>query len=81
MAAWTLAEAQQHLAAWKAADLAVASGKEFQLGGRMLRREDADQIAERIRFYSGLVSELEASAALPSSEDASPMRVALAKFR
>lgn len=60
MAAWTLADAQAHLAAWLAADLALATGKEYRMAdGVMLTREHARNIKERISFWSREVKRLE----------------------
>jgi len=59
MPSWTLAEAQAHLAAWLAADLAVASGQAYTIGSRTLTRADAGRIAERIAFWRRQVEQLE----------------------
>jgi hypothetical protein len=55
---WTLDEAKQHLNAWKAADLALATGKEYWFDGRKLTRADAREVAERIRYFSGVIQRL-----------------------
>lgn len=60
MAAWTLADAQAHLTAWLAADLALATAKEYRMAdGVMLTREHARNIKERISFWSKEVRRLE----------------------
>lgn len=61
MAVWTLAEARAHLAAWLAADTAVASGQSYQIGSRSLTRADVARIAERIAFWRGEVERLESN--------------------
>lgn len=60
MAEWTLEEARQHLQAWLEADIAVAQGQEYRIGGRSLTRADAARIAERIDFWRREVARLEA---------------------
>lgn len=59
----TLSEAQAQLAAWEAASLAIASGKEHQIGDRRIRLEDAAQVANMIRFWERKIAGLEAAAA------------------
>ena len=59
--AWTtLAVAREHLAAWLAADAAVASGQSYSIGSRSLTRADAGRIAERIAFWRRTVEQLAA---------------------
>jgi len=62
MAAWTLAEAQEKLALWMAADdaLATAQSYEIDIGGnrRRLTRADAVEIQDRIKFWSREVERL-----------------------
>lgn len=60
MATWTLAEAQAHLAAWLAADLAVAGGQSYTIGSRSLTRADAGRIKTQIEFWSREVERLTA---------------------
>jgi hypothetical protein len=57
--ALTLAEAQLARAAWMAAELAVATGQEYTIGSRTLRRADATFIAERLAYWDRIVSQLE----------------------
>lgn len=59
MAAWTLEQAKGHLEAWMAADLALATGKEYRIGSRMLQRSDASEIKERISFWAREVRRLQ----------------------
>lgn len=54
----TQAQAQTALDAWIAADLAVAKGQSYSIGGRSLTRADANAITEKIKFYTNLVAEL-----------------------
>ncbi len=58
MPSWTLEQARQHLRAWLDADLAIATGKEYSIGSRRLSRADANEVAERIAFWSREVSKL-----------------------
>lgn len=60
MASWTLAEAQAHLAAWLAADLALASGQTASVGGVTLTRADATSVAKSIAFWRREVDRLTA---------------------
>lgn len=48
MAGITLAQAQAHLDAWMAADLAVAQGQSYTIGSRTLTRAQAKEISENI---------------------------------
>ncbi len=61
MASWTLEQAQQHLAAWLDADLALATGREYRIGSRSLTRSDAAEVKERISFWSREVARLQGS--------------------
>lgn len=54
----TLEQAKLHLDAWMAADLALATGKEYSISGRTLRRTDAAEVKERIAYWSRQVSQL-----------------------
>jgi hypothetical protein len=60
MATWTLAEAQAHLDAWVAADLALASGQTASVGGVTLTRVDEQRLASRITFWRREVERLTA---------------------
>lgn len=46
-----------------AAELAVASGQSYTIGGRTLTRADARYIGERLAHYDGIVSSLESGRA------------------
>lgn len=60
MPTWTLADAQAHLDAWLAADLAVASGQAYTIGSRSLTRANSAEIAKQIAYWSAEVTRLEA---------------------
>lgn len=60
MASWTLAEAQAHLDAWLAADLALASGQTASVGGVTLTRADAASVAKSIAYWRREVERLTA---------------------
>jgi len=63
MADLTVTDAQTHLDAWLAADLAVAKGQSYAIGSRSLTRADASTIAERITYWRGELQRLTAIAA------------------
>lgn len=50
--------AQDHLTAWLQADLAVATGQSYTIGGRTLTRADAKEIRTNILFWSQTVNRL-----------------------
>lgn len=63
MAGITLADAEAQLAAWLLASTAVAKSQQYEIdtgsgGRRMLRRADAAEIREQIKFWSGQVQNL-----------------------
>lgn len=62
MAAWTLATAQEHLAAWMAAELALATAQEYTIntGGsaRSLKRSNLAEVANQVRFWKKEVDKL-----------------------
>ena len=61
-AAWTLEEAQEHLATWLAADEAVSLGQEYEIQSgntrRKLTRANAFQIQRKIEFWTRQVNRL-----------------------
>ncbi len=54
---YTLEEAREMLAAWKAAEKALASGqaKRYRIGTREFESVDLPDIAARIKYFSDLV--------------------------
>lgn len=59
MPAWSQQVARDRLDMWLAAEAAVATGQEYQIGTRSLRRADLKQIHEQIMFWKGEVEKLE----------------------
>lgn len=59
----TLTEARAQLAAWEGASLALASGREHQIGDRRIRFEDAAEVREMIAFWTRKIAGLEAAEA------------------
>jgi len=57
------ATAQAHLDAWEAADLAIASGKEYSIGNRSLTRVDAEEVRNQLTYWRREVKTAAASAA------------------
>ncbi len=53
-----LTTAQQHLDAWLAADLAVATGQAYKIGQRSLTRADAAEIKKSIKYWQAQVARL-----------------------
>jgi hypothetical protein len=58
MAGITLTQAQAHLEAWLAADLAVARGQSYTIGTRTMTRANAKEIAENIARWQRWVQQL-----------------------
>ena len=56
----TLAQAQETLAAYMAAELAVLKGQEYTIAGRTLRRADLKSIQDGIAAWEARVSDLQA---------------------
>ncbi len=54
----TSTQAQEHLDAWLAADLAVAKGQSYSLAGRTLTRADAAEIRENVEYWEARVNRL-----------------------
>ncbi|TCS37476.1 hypothetical protein EDC30_104280 [Paucimonas lemoignei] len=61
MAGITLQQAQAQLDAWMAASTAVATGQEYSIGTRKLRRADAAEIRQQIIFWQRQVAQLGAT--------------------
>lgn len=59
----TLSEAQAQLAAWEAASLALAGGKEHAIGDRRIRLEDGPEVRAMLGHWQAQVNALTAAAA------------------
>lgn len=53
MAIFTTAEIETQLTAWKAALTALATGKEYTIGTRRLRREDLSEVRGTLEWLEG----------------------------
>jgi hypothetical protein len=60
MATWTLEEAQKHLDAWLAAELALATSQSYKMGDVTLTRADLATVKDRIDFWRREVAALTA---------------------
>ncbi|MCK9570077.1 DUF6148 family protein [Candidatus Pacearchaeota archaeon] len=58
MAGITLEQAETQLAAWLAADTAVASGQSYTIAGRSLTRAHAAEIRTNIDYWDNKVQKL-----------------------
>lgn len=58
MAGITLAQAEEQLSTWMAANLAVASGQSYTIGNRSLTRANAAEIREQIVFWDNQIKRL-----------------------
>lgn len=58
MVGLTLDTAQSQLDLWIAADAAVASGQEYTIGSRHLRRADAKEITAKIDYWQSQLQKL-----------------------
>lgn len=56
-----LQEAIRKLALWQAAEDKAASGAEYRIGNRTLRRQDLPEIRTQIAFYQREVARISAS--------------------
>ena len=75
----TLSEARAQLAAWEAASLALAAGKEHWLttagGARRLMRSDAEEVTRMIDHWQTKVNRLQSpTGAIPFAVAAFPAR-------
>jgi len=59
----SLTDATVALAAWTAADLAVAKGQSYTIGSRTLTRADADDITKKLTYWSSVEASLQRAAA------------------
>jgi hypothetical protein len=55
----TWQEAEVHLKAWQAADLAVSTGQSYSLGSRSLTRANIADIRQQIAYWEKKVLELQ----------------------
>lgn len=62
MAGITLAQAETQLTAWLAASAAVASGQEYSIAGRTLKRADAAAVQKQVDYWNQQVQTLSARA-------------------
>lgn len=58
MAGITLTQAEAKLATWLDAEDKVATGQEYTIGTRSLKRADLKEIRETIQYWDGKVKEL-----------------------
>jgi len=63
MSTITLAEAQSQLTAWLAASQAIATGQEYWISGRRMKRADAGEVRRQINYWSSMVTALTNNAA------------------
>lgn len=59
MVAWTLKQARERLDMWLAAEAAVATGQEYRIGTRSLKRVDLKEIRNQILFWKRQLDQLE----------------------
>jgi hypothetical protein len=57
----TLSQAQEHLDAWLAADLAVSRGQSYMIGTRRLDRTHAQEIRNNVDYWETKVKQLSRS--------------------
>jgi len=50
MAIFTSSELSEQISAWKQALLSLASGQEYQMGNRRLRRSDLPEVRSTLKF-------------------------------
>lgn len=48
---YTLEQAQKHLDAWIAAELALSTGQEYTIGKRTLTRVNVNEVMQQIRYW------------------------------
>jgi len=61
---FTLAEARQQLAVWKAAWLEIGSGtaKSYRIGTREYTALDTEEVYRMVKYFAGIVSKLSGEA-------------------
>lgn len=60
MKLYTLDEARQHFEAWKAAELALATGQSYSIAGRTLTRVNLDDVKKQMAYWAKIIDRLEA---------------------
>jgi len=58
MAGITLSQAEAQLSVWIAASTAVASGQEYKIGDRSLKKANLSDIQSQIKFWDSKVKSL-----------------------
>lgn len=58
MSGITLAQAEAQLTLWLNASTAIASGQEYTIGNRHLKRADLNEVNESIKMWQGYVTRL-----------------------
>lgn len=58
MAGITLAQAEAQLTLWLNASTALASGQEYSIGNRQLKRADLAEVNNSIKMWQGYVNQL-----------------------
>ena len=58
MGAWTLPEAEEQLAAWKAALLAVSTGQSYSIAGRSITRANLKECKDMIEYFGKEIDKL-----------------------
>lgn len=58
MSGMTLQKAQEHLNAWLAANLALATSQSYKVGTRSLTRADGAEVQRQINYWSSEVQRL-----------------------
>lgn len=59
---YTRDECTQHLEAWKAAELALATGQSYSIAGRSLTRVNLSDVMKQISFWQKKLQECEDAA-------------------
>jgi hypothetical protein len=55
----TLVEAREKLVLWQGAEDAIATGAEYEIGGRRLRRADLAETHRMVLYYRGEVARIQ----------------------
>ncbi|MBU0680115.1 MAG: hypothetical protein KKD73_01715 [Proteobacteria bacterium] len=58
MAGITIEQANEHLAAWLACDLAVSDSQEYRVGKRTYTKVDAIEVRKNLNYWQGWVNRL-----------------------